>query len=91
MERFQVELQDFPGEQIAFVKALRVVGKVSLSDAARIYVHARNAKGTVIVAGIDMDVARRIAMTFSDAHVRVQVRPSSITTPMICRPQSIFN
>lgn len=88
MDRYQVELADFPGDRIVFVKALRIVGKVSLLDATHIYVHASNAKGTVLAAGIDKQVADHIAATFIDVGMKVLVKPSSIKTPMICRPQA---
>lgn len=88
MERYQVELTDFPGEQIAFVKALRIVGNVSLADANEIYVHASNAKRTVLVAGIEKHVADHIAAAFTKAHIRAVVKIPSIASPMICRPQA---
>lgn len=88
MERYQVELTGFPGNQTAFVRALRTVGKMTLSDANNAYVHASNFKRTVLAAGIEKRTADHIAATFADAHIDVVVKPSSITTPMICRPQA---
>ncbi len=88
MERYQVELEGFPGNQSAFVKALRTIGKVSLSDANKTYVHASNFKRTVLVTGIEKGVAEHVAATFAEARVDVVVKESSVSTPMICRPQA---
>ncbi len=88
MERFQVQLKDRPGDEIAFLKALRLVGGIPLSDAAKVYLHARKTPGAVIVAGVDEAVACHIAAAFHDFGTAAEVRPSSVRSPMICRPEA---
>lgn len=88
MDRYQVALNGFPGSEVAFVSAMRVVGKISLADASRVFRKASNAKRTVLVAGIDLSVAEHIAAVFTAAGIPVTVHPSSVTSPMICRPQA---
>jgi hypothetical protein len=88
MDRFQVQVQGVPDDEIPFVKAMRIIGQVSLADAVGIHRHACNAGGTILVAGIERDVADHIASVFTAAGVAVSVHPSSVATPMICRPQA---
>lgn len=88
MDRYQVELTAFPGDETTFLKTLRIVGRVSLADAVTIHALASVVEGTVLVAGIDRPVADHIARAFVEAGIAVVVRPSSVTTPMICRPQA---
>lgn len=88
MERYQVGLEDFPGEQIAFIRTLRIIGRISLPDAPRIFDYANNSKEAVLVTGIDKVVADPIAAVFVDARIRVSVRPRSLGTPMIRWPHA---
>lgn len=88
VERYQVELKDFPGDQKIFVRVFRIVGRISLSDAVKVYVQASNSTRTVLTAGIEKHVADHIAQSFAEAHIDVVVKDSSISTPMICRPQA---
>jgi hypothetical protein len=88
MDRYQVQMQGVPNDEIPFVRAMRIIGRVSLTDAIKIHSHARNAGGTVLVAGIDRHVADHIAAAFTAAGIAVSVRPSTVTSPMICRPQA---
>lgn len=88
MDRYQVQVQGVPDNEVPFVKAMRVVGEVSLADAVRIHAHARNSGGTVLVAGIERTVADHIAAVFTAAGIAVSVHPSTVASPMICRPQA---
>ncbi len=88
MERFQVELRTFPADDVRFIAALRIVGKITLADAIAIQRLACNAQHTVLVAGIDRDVAEHIAATFAAAGTEVDVQPCAVATPMVCRPQA---
>lgn len=87
MDRYQVQMQGVPEDEIPFVRAICIIGQVSLADAVRIHAHARNAGGTVLVAGIDRRVADHIAAAFTAAGIAVGVHPSTVTSPMICRPR----
>lgn len=88
MDRYQVQVQGVPDHEVPFIKAMRLVGEVSLADAVRIHAHARNSGGTVLVAGIERDVADHIAAVFAAAGIDVRVHPSTVASPMICRPQA---
>ncbi len=88
MDRYQVALASLPGEQIAFIKTLRIIGKLSLADATRVHAYANACPRTVLVAGIDRDVADHIARHFAEAGIAVIVQASSLTTPMTCAPEA---
>ena len=88
MDRYQVGLAAFPGDETTFLKTLRIVGKISLADAVKVHAHASVVERTVLVAGIHRRVADHIAAAFADAGIPVVVESSSITTPMICRPEA---
>jgi D-arabinose 5-phosphate isomerase GutQ len=86
MECFQVALVDVPGEEIAFVAALRTVGRLSLAQATAIHLFAREHGRTVIATGLARAVADHIAATLTAAGTRVVVTASPSTTPMVCAP-----
>ena len=88
MDRHQVELSTFSGDRTVFLKTLRLVGRISLADAVAVHAHACTAERTVLVAGVDRRVADHIAAAFAAAGIPVVVRPSSVASPMICRPQA---
>lgn len=88
MDRYQVQMQGVPSDEIPFVRAMRIIGEVSLADAVKIHTHARNAGGTVLVAGIERHVADHVAAAFTAAGIAVSVHPSTVASPMICRPQA---
>ena len=88
MERYQIELEGFPGEEVAFIKTMRLIGKISLADAAKVFTFASNSKHAVLVAGLDRRVAEYIAGEFSKVKIATAVKVSSIASPMICRPQA---
>jgi hypothetical protein len=86
MERFQVEVLTFPGDEIPFIKSVRTIGRISLAQASALHTHAKNAQHTVLVAGVERDVADHIAATLQAAGTDTVVKPSSIRTPMVCFP-----
>ena len=88
MDRYQVGLVAFPGDETTFLKTLRIVGKISLADAVKIHAYASVVERTLLGAGVDRRVADHIGAAFVDAGIPGVVEPSSIMTPMICRPQA---
>lgn len=88
MDRYQVALASLPGEDIVFIKTLRIIGKLSLADATKVYAYAKECPRAVLVAGIDRDVADHIARYFADAGIAVVVQASALTTPMTCAPEA---
>ncbi len=86
MDRFEVVLNEFPGDQVPFVAAMRTVGGLSLADAIAIHRYASNALHTVLVAGIDRVVADHVVANLAAAGIDAAVRTSTVTSPMICRP-----
>ena len=88
MNRFQVELVGIPGDEVAFVKAMRRTGRLTLTDALLIFDHARRGRVTVLVAGVERAIADEMRQCFADAGVRVVVETSALRTPMVCRPQA---
>lgn len=88
MDRFQVQVEGMPADEVAFVKAMRVVGDVSLADAVRVFAHARYHDGTVLVAGIQRAIADHVVEIFRAAGIADGIHPSTVASPMICRPQA---
>lgn len=88
MERYQVDLTALPDNRTAVLKALRLVGKLSLHDAIKILDYVRERGSVTLVAGVDREVADHIQGKLEEAGALAQVDVSSIATPMVCLPQT---
>jgi ribosomal protein L7/L12 len=86
MSKQQVRIDSTPGDRPRFVKALRLIGNLSLKDASDLAIHLENFRHSVVVAGIEPEVAAHIADALRRAGAEVAVEDCSIKTPMLCRP-----
>jgi hypothetical protein len=83
----QIRISKVPGDRVRFVKALRLIGgRSSLKHASDLAIHLERFQPSIIVAGIDPDVAAHIADELRHAGAEVTVEDCSINTPMLCSP-----
>jgi hypothetical protein len=86
MSKFQVRVLRPSANETEFVRALRLIGRVDLTQAHELAMHLTRVQGTVVVAGVDLPVADHIAATLNASGAQAQVEPSSIDSPMLCAP-----
>lgn len=86
MSKQQVRIDNTPSDRARFVKALRLIGNLSLKDASDLAIHLENFRHSVVVAGIEAEVAAHIADALRLAGAEVTIEECSIKTPMLCRP-----
>jgi hypothetical protein len=86
MTRYQIRLRELPADRVALVRALRLVGNLSLKQADDLARHLERFRKSVLVAGIEESTANHIAAALREAGAEVAVEPSSVDTPMLCTP-----
>ncbi len=86
MKLYQVDIEEVPADPIEFVKALRVVGKMSLADASEVQKLLIGSGGGTVVAGVELGVAQHIAQVLAGAGARTSVVESSVRSPSSCNP-----
>ncbi len=87
MSKFQVNIKRSAESRNAFVRALRLVGPISLRQAQDMAIHFERFHNSVLVAGVDLPVAEHLAEVLRDAGAEVAVQASSLNTPVLCMPQ----
>lgn len=87
MSKQQVRVSNTPSDTVQFVKALRLIGNLSLKDASDLAIYLEDFRDSVVVAGIDQEVATHIADALRLAGAEVVVEECSIDTPMLCSPR----
>lgn len=87
MRKFQVQIERVGENEAAMLRALRVVGKMNLVDAGRLYRLLAQTPG-VVAAGIDQAVATHIAEQLRGAGARVRVEASDLEMPMVLEPKA---
>ncbi len=85
VRRYQVELIAIPGDETAFVKAMRLVGRLTLPEALDVFDGAQAGRVRVLVAGIGAAAADSAARILLAAGVAVCIERSPLHTPMVCR------
>ena len=90
MGKFQVEVKRPPAERVAFLKALRTVGAISLKRASDIAIHLDRFRNSTLVAGVDQPTAEHIAATLSASGAKVVVRESTVSSPTMCCPEAAY-
>jgi ribosomal protein S13 len=75
-------------DRVAFIKALRTVGGISLKRANEIAAHLDRFRNSTLVAGITQRTAEHIAKALDSTGAAVVVRESAVTTPMMCVPEA---
>jgi ribosomal protein L7/L12 len=86
MSKRQVRVSKPPSDRVQFVKALRLIGNLGLKEASELALHLENFRDSVVVAGIEPEVATHIAEALGLAGAEVVVEECSISTPMLRRP-----
>ena len=86
MSKYQVCVLRPSANETEFVRALRLIGRVDLTQAHELAMHLTRVHGTVVVAGVDLQVAQHIAATLNATGAEAQVQPSSLDSPMLCTP-----
>ena len=86
--KHQVRVHRVPRQNPELLRALRLAGQLTLKEASDLAVHLERFRGAVLVAGIDAEVAEHLAEALRGAGAEVDVEPSSLDTPMLCRPQA---
>lgn|GEM_PF-2148590 len=86
--RYQVDLVDGAGDELAFVRALRTIARLSLAEALEIHAYAARATTATVVAGVRFATASQLACALGAAGIAAKVVPSSVATPMVCRPHA---
>lgn len=87
-ERYQVALDDGPGDELAFVRAVRTIARLTLAEALDIHAYATRVPKATIVAGIPFASASQVAVALEIAGIAARLDPSSLATPMVCRPRA---
>jgi ribosomal protein L7/L12 len=85
---FQVDVVSPSADRIAFVKALRTVGEISLKRASDIAIHLGRVHNSTLVAGVEHRTAEHIAATLGATGATVVIRESTVSSPTICCPEA---
>jgi ribosomal protein L7/L12 len=87
MQKFQVQVEQVSANEAAMLRALRVIGKMTLANASRLHRYLAQTP-SVVAAGIERAVAEHIAAQLSSAGARARVEPSSLQAPMVLEPRA---
>lgn len=88
MDNFQIRLERAAEDEQDMIKALRVVGKLPLTRAHRVYRYLCSAADPVIVAGVSQAVAEHVARELRESGAAVRIEPCSLSTPMVVEPKA---
>lgn len=83
---YQVEVARVPADGVEIVKALRLVGRMSLREASDVHAYLVEAQGGTVVAGVELTVAEHIARELVTAGAAAVVVESSVRSPSRCNP-----
>lgn len=84
--QIDIKKQNVDMVRVLILKAIRIISpSITLKDAIKIRTYISNHKCT-LVAGIPIDVANHVQMTFAKIGIEVEVNGSSIQSPMLLVP-----
>lgn len=86
MAKHQVRITQIPSDRVQFIKALRLVGQLSLKQANDLANHMARFRDSVLIAGIEPSVADHLSEILRQSGAEVLVEECSIETPMLCCP-----
>ena len=86
--KHQVRVHRVPPQTPELTRTLRLAARLSLAEASALAIHLDRFRDTVLVAGVDAEVAEHLAEALRGAGAEVGVEPSSLDTPMLCRPDA---
>jgi hypothetical protein len=88
MQKYQVRVLRLGTDETELVRALRLIGRLDLKRAHDLAMHLKRVPGSLIVAGIDHNVADHIAETLRSTGATVDVQLSTLDSPMLCTPDA---
>ena len=83
---YQVDVAGLPAGGAEIVKALRLVGRMSLREASDLHAYLVESPGGTVVAGVELTVAEHIARELVAAGAAAVVAESSVRSPSRCDP-----
>lgn len=83
---YQVDVDRVPVVAVEFVKALRLVGRMSLREASDVHAHLVASGGGTVIAGVERAVAEHVARELGRAGAVATVAESSVRSPASCNP-----
>ena len=86
MATYQVDVKSPAHDRVAYIKALRMAGGISLKRAMEIAVHLDRFRNSPLVAGVEKRTAEHIAKALDASGAVVVVRESTVPSPMMCCP-----
>ena len=86
MKLYQVDVDRIPSDAVGFVKALRVIGRMSLADASEVHAHLAGCGGGTVVAGVELAIAEHIERELVRAGAGASIAESSVRSPSSCNP-----
>ena len=85
---YQVDLRDGAGDELAFVRAVRTIARLSLAESLEIHAYASRRSAATLVAGVRFATASQLAWALEAAGIVANIVPSNVATPMVCRPNA---
>lgn len=83
---YQVDVASVPADGAEIVKALRLVGRMSLREARDVHAYLVESGGGTVVAGVALTVAEHIARELVTVGAAAVVAESSVRSPSRCDP-----
>ncbi len=87
MSKHQIRVDSLPTDRTKMISAARLIGRLGLKEASDLVRHLEDVSHSVVVAGVEHDVAEHIAGVLREAGATVSIESSSIDTPMLCAPE----
>src|ERR1043165_4172998 len=88
MKKHQVVITAVPEPVGPFIKSLRLVADLGLTDAKALYDFLAASLPCVLGAGIDQEVADHVLTVVREAGAGAHVEGSSVVVPMLLCPQA---
>jgi hypothetical protein len=86
MAKYQIRITSAAPNKVKLVKALRLVGKLSLRDAHMLMLYIKDQESCILIAGVEREIAEHVVGILGDCCLRVSIEPSSLEAPMILHP-----
>ncbi len=86
MKTYQINIENIPSDEVAFIKAVRVIGNMNLKTALSLYKYFSVEKRGTIAAGIELALATYMADSLRKSGFDVTVEESTVRSPLLCMP-----
>lgn len=83
MQRYQVDISRNEMESVKVIKALRIIGGMSLKKATEVFAYISMHKTATVAAGLSKPVAERIVEQLVAQRITAQIGASSVSSPML--------